>query len=438
MQTIVAKKTAQCTGDQQSNKNLGNTLWTFGIFGFLLATVLALLLLLFSRFFMGVFHFSSVEMTNVFMLYKFVLLTGIFYCPYIVCIGFLEGKHRYSLVNIIDYSMATLTALSFLVCIFLRLEVTFFVLSEVSIVLLIMGSTIFYTAAKYAEIFRYRGFYKKLLVHYKANLASLSMVRVFSILFHNSDKILIPILHSPAMLGLFELMLKIPKVIKNINSPFTQMLLPITAEETVTQENKVSSKIINYSMATSAFISVACSSGILYFSREIFTSFLKIVPTTELLLIFYFIILWCNLTPFTQIWNVYLAKTDDWKKYRRNVQFSTIVKLLVMITSYWTGLVYLGFAYVASITVQLPESFLLCKKWDVDLKSLGIILSKIISTAILMACLFSATFPVNIPGNKTELLLSLLLWGVLFCCAGGIFIFPKLGHKIWHILWEKK
>jgi hypothetical protein len=30
------------------------------------------------------------------------------------------------------------------------------------------------------------------------------------------------------------------------------------------------------------------------------------------------------------------------------------------------------------------------------------------------------------------------LWGVLFCCAGGIFIFPKLGHKIWHILWEKK
>lgn len=429
MQTILSKKAAANNGSANNTPhgNLSSVFSTFASIGLIFSIVSALLIVTFKWQFLSFFQLSHEEVLEVARLLIWGLLPGILSVPYFLCVGILEGKHNYDLVNVVDFLISFLTATAFLICAYFSAPLTYFVVSEVAIVCSLMCITIGYVFFKHLSAPGYFKFSLDVLKSNKHEIISLSNVKASSLIFHNSDKVIISLFFGPTVLGIFELLLKIPKIIKGLGAPTAQILLPLAAE--LAKPNGLN-KIALYSIISSLIISVTCSMGIAFYYHEIFDNFLKLPVGFENITIFFFLLAWSSLTPLTQVWNIFIAQSHSLTKYTRNVYLSLLAKILTMVTAYFWGNVMLGAAYLMSMIVQIPSITLVVLELKLNEKFFTQSLLKIVISAI-GATLISKCFLLLLPERgPITTFLGLIVWGAVMAASSFLLIFEELRLKI--------
>ncbi|MEZ0391141.1 MAG: oligosaccharide flippase family protein, partial [Pseudobdellovibrionaceae bacterium] len=233
MQSSLARNLPKDLSDgnhEQVRKIFWSFLWTAFLVGLLCAAGVMLIGGL-------VIHQMSLtesQMQELTSLLPFVSLGLLFGYGQFVIFGLMDGTRQFGFQSVMEFGNSALTAIFFLILAFQKAPLSWFVLADVLAAFLLFCFSLYGMVKRYPWLIpsfsQIPGFNRKLLSAYFEDLKMFSSVRLSSVLFHQSDRLVIGSLMGPLFVGQFELIVKLPKVIKMASSALGATLIPMVSE----------------------------------------------------------------------------------------------------------------------------------------------------------------------------------------------------------------
>lgn len=385
---------------------------TFLFSSFVIATFLSILGIIFINLFTLLYFEQSIQYILLFSLYMQL--------PLLIFKSALMGEQNFKLLKLIEVIIASLNVLFIIIGFYFFEESVNVLVYSFFIVLLIEFLMLFIYFKFIRKIISKKFINKKIFYIKKDILKQLSLIKLSGVVSNQGDRIIIIVFLSPASLGIYDIITKIPFLLKNILSVINTVIMPLISNLSVKNNEKIAS-LYNQGFDLLIFIyfpiivilSLNANNILKVWLGEDFTQY------STLLILFLF---WNFINPLLTFgWTFIVAIGKKLKILAYVSYFTTIFKfvLLLFFIKFYTlyGVAYASIISLGIATIILNYIYVKKFKMSIYLACKNIILKLVISVFV-GASLFEL-----ISGVMNNELLIILSHGILTMFLSWIIMF---------------
>jgi O-antigen/teichoic acid export membrane protein len=243
-------------------------------------------------------------------------------------IGIFEGFQRYDIAKFIEIVLYTLQSISIIYIVSNDLSLNYMV--YVLVIMYVLNFIINMIVLRIIFDFKisFNDFFKNFLKFYDM-AKNIFPIQVSSVIFSQYPKIFILYFMNITYLGIYDVIIKIPRFLKTIAGFLNSALMPIASDLNAKSENIVINNIYKIGFKINIIIMTPILTGVIYFSMPIFDIWLDNVDHYEYMQTF---MVWNLLVPYVTFGGPLLLAMNQELRFMKRV--SWVIAILSIVVSF--------------------------------------------------------------------------------------------------------